>query len=351
MAKISDNISILQKDIQSGATSLAYFFFGEEDYLKQHYLNELRRRYADSEMNHIKISAIDSFRDALEKLQDASATPPMFSSAKLIELHEIDFSKLSAQELCALSEAASACKSYGDNILVLYAPAESLDLGLRPEQHPVYKALCEDLLPVHFAFQPKTKLKSWVQRHAQKEGITILPEDIDFLIDYCSRSMFLLDSEIRKLCIYAKSQNRDHIGREDILSICVAQREYEEFAFQNSLLKLSLEEALDQLLNKRDVGEEPELVMAQILSALGDMMKIRLCMDAGMNLSEISKKLGIHEYRTRLYMAGVKSVSAQRLIFAYRSAYDSLISLRKGVSDGYSVLRTLLCEILPSMKN
>ena len=350
MAKIADNISLLQKNLKEAKMPSAYLFFGAEIYLAQHYLKALRKTYADGEMNHIRISAIDSFSDAVAKLRDAAAMPAMFAPAKLIELHEVDVSKLSSSDISALCDAAQSAIEYGDNVLVLYLVSHERIFGARPEENAVYRALCEKFTPVFFDLQQKQKLIPWAQRHLQNEKIAISSADADFLIDYCSRNMSYLASEIDKLCIYLRAHGKDTVRREDILTVCNPEPEFEEFAFQNSILSLSLDEALRVLDYKKGMGEEPDILMAQIMSTLGDMQKIKLCTASGLSYTEAAKKLGMNEYRAKLYAGGVRNIDTDALLNAYLEAYDCLVSLHSTAFEPYVQMRTLLCRILPSMR-
>ena len=63
-----------------------------------------------------------------------------------------------------------------------------------------------------------------------------------------------------------------------------------------------------------------------------------------------AKKLGMNEYRAKLYAGGVKNIDADALSDAYLEAYDCLVSLHSTAFEPYTQMRTLLCRILPSLR-
>lgn len=85
------SVDALKKKIKSGKLGGAYLFYGDEEYLKDHYLGQLRRAVETSslpEFNHIVFEEKDMrFSD----LGDALETLPTMANFKLIEIREPEF--------------------------------------------------------------------------------------------------------------------------------------------------------------------------------------------------------------------------------------------------------------------
>lgn len=90
------SVDALKKKIKSGKLGGAYLFYGDEEYLKDHYLGQLRRAVETSplpEFNHIVFEEKDMrFSD----LGDALETLPTMANFKLIEIREPNFEKMKA---------------------------------------------------------------------------------------------------------------------------------------------------------------------------------------------------------------------------------------------------------------
>ena len=92
MAKIyhEDQIKALDQRLKSGSVRGAYLFCGEEEYLKRHYLTNVRNLLVpDPDLGVFDAIRIDASRMELEALpahiEQAIATPPMMQAQKLVE--------------------------------------------------------------------------------------------------------------------------------------------------------------------------------------------------------------------------------------------------------------------------
>ena len=85
----------LKEKINAEKLDGIFLFCGEEDYLKRHYLGELRRRLVPDEgLAPFVHFAFDGADIDTESLLDVVRTPAMFGGGKLIEWHNADFESM-----------------------------------------------------------------------------------------------------------------------------------------------------------------------------------------------------------------------------------------------------------------
>lgn len=65
--------------------------------------------------------------------------------------------------------------------------------------------------------------------------------------------------------------------------------------------------------------------------------------DAGLPVSEVAKKLKMHEYRTKLYAAAAKKTTSARLGVVLSLCREADLAIKNESSD-YGRLRALVCE-------
>ena len=70
---------------------------------------------------------------------------------------------------------------------------------------------------------------------------------------------------------------------------------------------------------------------------------MRACLDAGLPVSEVAKKLKMHEYRTKLYAAAAKKTTSARLGVVLSLCREADLAIKSESSD-YGRLRALVCE-------
>ena len=152
-----------------------YLFYGDEDYMKQHYVRRLRDAVLGGallpEMNHIKFDR-DDF--SLPALEDALATPPVMDDGKLIEISLPDLSFMKEDEQESFRDALKTLKDSPGTVLVLTVAPGGFDPGKPKSPSAAMKAYSKLLKPVEFPLQPEGKLVRWLARHAADAGVVPL---------------------------------------------------------------------------------------------------------------------------------------------------------------------------------
>lgn len=337
-----------KKELSRGLSG-GYLFFGEEDYLKHHYLEQSRKSLLPDEafaaFNHIKISGEKYSGTAVcDAIGEALSIPPMMCDKKLIELSELDLSSMKEAGLTALLDTLSMLGDHPESVLILNTDAGSFDPGDLPRRPSAqYKRLCERLTPVSFEKSTQRALSLWVQRHFAKEGVTALDALCSILVDNCGRNMYLLHGEISKLTAYIKAQGRTELERADIDAVACSDIETDVFALANSVLAGDTGKAFASLLdmNRRKIA--PDLALASIARVYSDLLLVKVMMSEGIAGGGIAAKLRMHEYKVRLYTSAAAGMPLARIERALKlcSAADLAI---KSSTSGYTALERLVCD-------
>ena len=342
--KEADFKSMLKGDLSGG-----FFFFGEEDYLKQHYISLARNAaigedgFAD--LNVIRIDGEDYDPD---KLSDIFAVPPMMSEKKFIELRGLDIDKMKSTEFDVLCEVLALLPEYGFNVFVLSVPFDSFDAGYLPKApSPRLTALAGVITAVQFDLMPPGKLASWIKRHFNHEKVAADDALCSYLVDYCGRNMFVLKNEIDKLCAYVKSFGRDRLSIEDIKEAAIQSTEFGAFAFSNAIMQGDTETALSLLSLYKMEKKEPIIVMGEVTKVFSDMLFVKVLSDSGLTYLDISAALKgqkISDYKAKLYAKSVSKIPMEKMQHIISLCRDTDISL-KNSGIGYVALERLICSV------
>ena len=324
----------------------AYLFFGEEDYLKAHAVRMTRESVcpdaAFAVFNDITIDAIDYSPDAL---LGAMTPPPMMADGRLIVLRGLDLTTMRAAELDGLLETLALLPEYDFNTVILHIAAGNIDEGFLPKRpSTVLKKLSQVAVPVRFEAVSDARLAAWAGKHFAHLGVAASPADCGFLISYVGKSMFLLAAEIEKLAYFVLAAGRSTVTAEDIRTVAVPQLSSDAFALSNAIQAGNYREALDVLAVMKFQRIDPILVMAELSRTLCDMHAAKLLLEAGKTAAEISKALGMHEYKTKLVIRAVSRTGVARLARAVELCGMADRSFKRGTSD-YAVIEKLICSL------
>lgn len=345
------------KQIKSGAEG-NYLFYGEEDYLKTHALKSLKDAMGIDEafeiFNYVTLDVLDY--DA-EKLIDMLSMPPMMAEKKLVVVNGLNIKKMrtgkssddgssSGGEFGSLIDAISHLDEFDYNTLVLVIPAGNIDEEVPKKKLPAaLAALSEKLTPVKFEASTPQKLSLWAARHFEHHSIKASASDCAFLVDYCGKNMFSLANEIEKLSLYAKSQDRDYIVRDDITLVCSAEMEYGAFEFSNAILSGKKGDALSILSVMKFKQIEPLMIMGELSGICSDLLKIKILMLAGKNPQQIEKETGMNSYKVKIYINSARNMDLDRLQRIVAMATEADMAMKFQFDAGYLHLEKLICSL------
>ncbi|MBR6557467.1 MAG: DNA polymerase III subunit delta [Clostridia bacterium] len=321
----------------------AFLFYGDEGYLKEHWLKTTRKQLVSEgdTFNHIILNGVKS----IDKLLDAIEQPPFMAEKKLIELHEVEYSELSSDVYEALCACGDAVKAQGDTTLILYTLPDEFDSGTLPKKpSPAYKKLTASFEPVEFAVVTAGKLSAWAGRHFAHERIIAEPRQIQRLIDRCGESMQILASEIEKLCCYLHSLGRDRLSDEDVDLVTVTGIDNDAFAVSNALLGRNKDAALAALAEMKANHTDPIIATAGIIKVICDMAEISRYLECGLTKDAIAKKKTMHPYRVGLHIDAVRRWGDGKLADALDMCMEADLSLKTN-SKGYLPAEILLARL------
>lgn len=337
----------LRSEIKSGLSGV-YLLAGEEEYLKQYYLSEIRRAILGdgsfASFNHTQVNYLDG---GFGSLAESVGMTPFMAEGRLCEFSSFNYNSAKDNLLKALRSIVDEALEAGECVLVLYADTDMLDAQKNSKSlKKVIAALGNDVKLVVFDKATPQKLAGWIGRHFAHEQLSIAEADCYFMIDRCGRSMQLLSGEIEKVCAYKHSRGESTVTRDDITNLCPRNEEIGAFALSNALLASDTKEIFRILGEMKKNGSEfkPKSILAAISSTYIYMAMAKMMSEQGHDSAAIAKKLKIHEFRARLFTQAAKSIPAQKLEAAVGLCAQADTDMKLLYSDAI-VLDRLLCEI------
>ena len=316
-----------------------YLFYGEEEYLKRRYLEQIREKVLGDEgtqaFGYVKIEGdLMQFSAELDGLA-------LFGDERLIELWDVDFAKVNGDQLTALCELLSGA----EDTVVIYTHPDELPVGTAKKPSAQLAALSKCTCAVDFERQKPAALASWLNRHATAQGCFMEPTLCKKMIDYCSADMFVLAGEVEKVCSYVLAHGRNRVEEADIMAVASPNSVYGAFDFANALLDRDKAKAFILLSDMIRRKEKPADILGTVSRMMSDLLMIRALRDGGMTPAEMASKLKMHEYvlSLRLQSAMKRSMeSLEKTAMLCREADRKIKSTRL---DSYRVIELLILEL------
>lgn len=320
-----------------------YLFCGEEDYLKRRYLESVRSALVSEGdvFNHIRLTA-DTF--SIERLMAVMEALPVMAETKLIEVGGVSLDAMSEEALDALTSVLATLPEYEYNVLIFYCEADEADPGTAKQPSKLIKRLGSVITPVIFARETPARLAAWTAKHFAAEQIVAPPDAVGRLLDRCGCDMFILSSEIEKLCWYLKAQGRERLTEADVLLVSSESKEIAAFDFTDAILDGRWDAAYSILNELRLRKEKPEILLGGISRVICELLTVRVLMDGGLPVSAIASRLSWHEYKVSLYVKSASRCETARLHRLAERCYEADVLIKSTQVDSYMVLDRLAAE-------
>ena len=139
-----------RREIKSAPRS-CYFFFGEEDYLKNATLAQARDALGgDPAFDIFNNVTLDGREYTADRLLDALAPPPMMAERKLVILQGLSLTELKQGDFTDFCRVLASLEDYDYNVLIVSAPVGGFDPGTAKRPSAQLKAISELAVPVQF---------------------------------------------------------------------------------------------------------------------------------------------------------------------------------------------------------
>ena len=333
-----------RREIKSAPRS-CYFFFGEEDYLKNATLAQAREILGgDPAFDIFNNVTLDGREYSADRLLDALAPPPMMAERKLVILHGLNLSELKQSDFQDLCRVLETLEDYDYNTLIVSTSSNGFDPGSLPKRPSAQlKAISELASPVQFDHPTPAKLAAWAQKHYAAHGASASPEVAAYTVEVCGRDMFVLANEIDKVACYALSHGRAEVSNHDVDAVTIPVTEIGAFALANAISEGRRADALVILDDMRFRRVEPVIVLAEIGSVYSDMLTVKTLQNRGLSAPEIASALKMNEFKLARYQKSLRGMSTERVqqLVAAAARADAEI---KSSGKGYAPLEKLICS-------
>ena len=193
----------LKTDLKEGnPLGNAYLFYGEESYLREYYLGEIRKRLIPAGFEEFNYHALEGKDLTAQSLTEMAEAMPMMAERTLIVVTDWDIYKLNEDQrerfIALLEDLPEYCC-----IVFVY---DTVAYKQNKTMKKLCKAMDGHVTPIEFKVQDTSDLTAWIARRFRALGKQIDRQTAEYLIFLCGGLMTGLSQEIAKIGAYAKGE-------------------------------------------------------------------------------------------------------------------------------------------------
>ncbi len=340
----SNSFQKLKEDIRQETPGNLYFFYGEETFLLQHYLKQLKKVLIEpitESFNYHKLTAetfdIRAFADCVENL-------PMMAERTMVVVDEIDIFKFNESDRERMTEILADIPEYC-TVVFTY---ETTPFKPDKRYKKLWTAVEENGILVEFQKQNQRDLVNWITRHFAANNKKITPELCVYLMDLTGGTMTVLSSEIAKICAYSGAEN---VCKADIDGVVEPILDAVVFQMTDLLGQGNCGAALQKLQQLLKMQEEPLSILGAIGGHFRRLSTARILLDNGKNAGDLMKLTGLSDYPARKNIAAASHFSARFYEKAARLVMDTDVKMKTSFDDADRLLEILVLQLSREAKN
>ena len=338
--KANEAFQKLKSDLSAGTIGCAYIFYGEESYLREYYLGELRKALVPAgfeEFNYHRLEGKDLTVQALSEMAEAM---PMLAERTLIVVTDYDIFKLNEEQrekmIAFLEDVPPYCCVVFVYDTVAYKPNKTLK--------KLNKAVSDHMEAVEFRAAENSDLISWIARRFKALGKEIDRQTAEYLIFTCGGLMTGLVPEITKIGTYAKGKT---ITQKDIDAVADPVLSAEVFKLSDAVLQGDYDRAAQILGDLLKMQTEPIMILAALGSQLRRIYTARMAIDSGKDKYWLMELWDMKsDYPAKLLLSSAKKATAAWCADAVKmcQVLDRRMKSEKGI-DAAGELKLLLVRL------
>ena len=333
----------LKQQLKNKNLGRLYVFHGEEVFLLNHYLGQIRKQLLDPltesfnyhRFNH-ETFAIRDFADAVENL-------PMMAEFTFVQVDDIDLFKMNEDDRTKMTEILSDIPDYCTVVFTYETVAWKPDKRMKKPWDAVNKGLI-----VEFAKQDQRDLIAWVTRHFAARKKQISADLCAYLIDITGGTMTALSGEIDKICAYSGA---DVIKKTDIDAVTEPVLDAVVFQMTDMLSAGRYDQALQKLQQLLKMQQEPIAILGAVGGHFRRIGTARTLLDYGKSASELAKLCSIQEYPARKTMDAARKFRPEFCKKAARLVLETDHKMKTSFDDSERLLELLILQLAQEARN
>lgn len=322
----------LKKAIQKRNLSPLYFFYGEETFLIDTIVADIKKMVIDPQLSDFNLNIFYGKESEPQDIINSAKTLPLLSDYRLVIIKEADGLKASAWK---------DFSSYFAHPLLstsLIFCAEKMVLN--PQLLKIFRKGGE---VVRFYHPFDREIPEWIRKIAKEFNKQVSREALALLSVELENDLQRIYNELQKIAIYVGQ--REIIEREDVKEAIADVRGATVFELIDCIGSKDVEGAFKTLRILLEVGEYPLKILMMISRQVRLMARAKEMLQGGSSNAEVGRRLGIRDFYLKGFLKRVHTFSLTRVEDCITCLFRSDWKLKSSRISKRLILERLITDL------
>ena len=335
--KVSE-MQLLKAAIKEKNPRRLYIFHGEEVFLLNHYLQQLKKLLIDDLTESFNFHKLNNENFDIQAFADAVENLPMMAENTMVQVDDIDLFKLNETDRNKMAEILDDIPDYC-TVVFTY---ETVSWHPDKRQKKFYAVIDDNATVVEFAKQDQRDLIAWITRHFLANQKRISTDLCAYLIEITGGTMTALSGEIKKICAYSGAEA---ICRADIDAVVEPVLDAVVYQMTDFLGQKRYAQSLEKLQQLLKMQEDPIAILGAVGGHLRRIGMARTLLDQGKPYGELMSMYRMGDYPARKLMDSARKFSPEFCKRASELVLETDYRMKTSFDDKERLLEMLLLRL------
>jgi DNA polymerase-3 subunit delta len=338
--------SNLLKNIKEGIIENIYFFIGQEQFLCEEIINELRKQILDPSFKDLNYEYMEEKNISTQSIISACETLPFMDKWRLVIVKNFDFLQggNSKENEGEIEKIIKYIKNISPNTCLVFWQTENVD-----KRKKLFKAIKQEGKLIEFEKLKPFEYEKWLESKISKKGKNIkktvlrsFMENSNYLSKNSPKTLRDINNEINKIVDYIG--DRIEITQDEIGNILSRSLENDIFKMVDAIGKRDKKTAIILLNDMLRNGENGIKILTMITRQFRILIQCRELKNKGYSPDLIAKKLSLAPFIVKKGLAQCQHFKGRTLKEALNTTSQIDLKMKTGKVNIKLALEMLIFE-------
>lgn len=313
-----------------------YLFYGEEEYIKNQYLNEIKAQTVGEEdlMNY---SCFEEKECDVAKLIETGETIPFFATYKLVVIKESGFFKTGKKD--DTQKLVKWLENIPDYMVMVFFEKEV------DKRNSLYKLIQSKYVAIECICPAEDTMLALLEKNCKEKDIRISNRLLSYFVQNMPKSIHYTLGELEKIGSYCEGVE---VTKEAIEKVCVFSLEQRVFQLLKEMSKKDTTNALGIYNRLIESKESPIGILVLIARQYRILLQVKYLLKTGTPVQQIGKMVGIPPFVAKEVAEESKYFSYKQLQHILALCLESDQAIKTGKMEPVKCIELLIMECIYS---
>lgn len=336
------SVKQLTEDIKNGTLASVYYIYGEEEYLKRTYFDQLKNAGAP-ELPEFNLIEINGRNFDLIDFTNSVNSYPMMSEHKVVAVTDFENDMLKKDFSAKLTETL---KNVPDFCTVIFYDGELK----RDKSNAALSKIMKNAgaVDVSVGHPSLSGLASWCIRHFKSGGKRADEAVLKRLFDRSGTDMLVLSNEIKKLC---SGVDGEIITVADVDALATRNIEADRYRMIDAFCNSNYSELLSVIDDLYSQGVDDISIANVLYYAFLDLWHARETLDCRRSRAELVSVMGMRPFVADRTLRNARGLSARFLRKAMLNALELDVKLKSTSLNKRELITVFIADLVREREN